>query len=743
MFVLLSAISVIILLSHYLLTIKLKIDSLNEKLVYIGTLACAQIIISQILLGIGHALYLPLVILFNVMISATITGFSVKGAWTSTIQTIKNDIAAFWAQLKDILFAPNIVMLALAAFLTLWYVLASVLLPPRVVDDLSYHLTPIFQFILTHKVYLLPISINPFIAYPFNAEFLFMWPTIFLHNVSGIGLVQFIIALLGVVTTYALGRVLDLERRINFFVSIQFLFAPVVLAQAGCAYIDIITSVFFLISLYGSVRFYQTGEGKHLFLSAVATGLMIGMKYNMPLLALASQCLIVQKLLRQPKKMITFYFLIIALLSGYWYLRNFIAFQNPVFPMDIFNNDKTIFYASQSSGLLQKYFEIHRKFRALFLRDFGLGELHGGFGLTFWGLAFPAWAFALGESFASKSKERMVSLFILAQMFTGFVMLFLVPLEVFYLSPRYSLFIVAIGLLGLGKITVSLRNYGFVYKLLVILPTAFSILALIHLATVRLPSYAVDAPLKDIMSKNFTSKYRYLVFSSYISALPYSWEAIDHITRDDPKGLSCYMAADGRFLFTAPTYGSNLQNRVWDLEEDRPQLPDVFMFNFDDNEEFTYFEHKFTPKEIFLNTDYEIIVHGKKALCFIRKDILSTKEKKLLLSGFYRNYFENQIATLNKFAQVLDPKIPIVTSTWLGFAAKASELRGDLKNQLFLIPDHPWLTDQLLLTFLEKNGLQKFYTFNNPFRAYSSREILNKEVGDVKIKIYLNEKQGH
>ena len=94
---------------------------------------------------------------------------------------------------------------------------------------------------------MLPVAMDGHFAFPLNAELLFMWPAILTHSQQFVDAVQVIIAFWGVAVVYGLARAVDTKPKTALFVAFLFLFTPVVLAQMGSDYIDIITGVFFLV----------------------------------------------------------------------------------------------------------------------------------------------------------------------------------------------------------------------------------------------------------------------------------------------------------------------------------------------------------------------------------------------------------------------------------------------------------------------------------------------------------------
>ena len=223
----------------------------SDRLLATGVLATLQMILSEILLGHFGFLTLPLIISLNVFISG---GFFLFLLWRNQLEAgllskphsppqspqlaggvfkpvpgFVKELQGWWEQVKG---WENIIMLILLGVLVLWLGFSAYLLPPRVFDDV-YHLPPIFQYVVDHRILLLPLEIRAQFAYPENGEFLFLWVLLFLNDVRAVDIVQGVMALVGVLVIYNLGCKVGIERRLAFFLGLLFPFFPVVAGQAG------------------------------------------------------------------------------------------------------------------------------------------------------------------------------------------------------------------------------------------------------------------------------------------------------------------------------------------------------------------------------------------------------------------------------------------------------------------------------------------------------------------------------
>ncbi len=725
-------INALILFAHYLFLSRFKFEHLSGKLTAILLLWALQIVLSEIILGSLNQLYFPKLFLLNLVISSfIILRFRPPNKYlTTTFKNDWDDIREAWQEIKS---PSNLFLILLLVFVSWWFILASLLLPPRGVDDLGYHLPPIYHYITHHNLEVLPPEPVPFVAYPQNADMLFMWPTIFVHNTSLIGLVQFTFSIIGIVAIYALAQMLGLSAAISFFVAIQFFFTPVVLAQAGSAYVDNISAVVFLMALYFSAMFFKTKREVHLYLAALSIGFLTGTKYTMVIPAAFLQIFILPVLWKEKKtKSFFLYLFLLFLAGGYWYIRNYIVFDNPIFPVNLTQNNFGVMggIEVEKFNFLEKLIDIPFAFAGLFLFDLGLGSFHGGFGIAFWGIAFPAWLYFLYKSFNAPSRERFFLLCFWGTMLLGFGLLFLVPLQLLYLDVRYSLFMVGIGVLAIGKLLTTLKPSSFYQSLIKSICIMSAILSVVLLAKTSLPSYAIDYPIYDFVNNRMTSKNRYLHLSSYMPPMDIAWELLDYLTQDEPKGLNVYMAAKSEFFWTAPTYGSNLQNRVWNHEKSE-EPPDAFLYYFRRNGAIDYVKQKIELKDVLVDPRYELVFAYQHVYFLILKDFIDQPDKKLKLAHFYSLNASMKKDFQGKVIEVLKENIPVLTSSVAGYAIKYLNLVGAISNSVYFVP--PGEEEY----FAKHKGFKEVYTSNVSLKGFKSKKIYQTD----DITIYHNVKK--
>jgi len=399
---LLLIITASVFLSYYFLLIRFKVQCPHQKIILAGLFGFSQIILTQLFLGIVGLLYLPAVIFFNVGIFLMVAVCS-RVFEKDPYGILREEYRRLAGSFRNAFAAENAFLLALGGGVLLWIAIVIYLFPVREYDSVTYHLPPICQYIIDHRISLLPIEINKRFAFPENAELLFMWPMIFLHSQQFVNTVQLALVLWGVVVIYGLARLLGITSKIAFFVSLLFFFTPIVVPQIGTCYLDCITTVFILTVLYCAAMFYRSHRLLYFYSTALAAGLLWGMKYNGFLFILmVTPFLWGRRGIRLKHWAVFFVILLVA--GGFWYLRNFWIFKTPVYPALFSHEASGVFpYYSRTVNPVEFLMLIPSKLLLLW-KDVGLGSFNGGYGLIFWGMALPAWFYIWSRSILQKNK---------------------------------------------------------------------------------------------------------------------------------------------------------------------------------------------------------------------------------------------------------------------------------------------------------------------------------------------------
>src|SRR3989338_264594 len=140
----------LVFLSYYSLFSSLKIKGLADKFVLIVLWASAQIIFTELMLGTFGWLYPVTLASINITLSSALLIWA-KRRDVLILDVLVEDGKKFTKDCVPIItWQPNALLLALSGLITVWFVIASFLLPPRGVDDLGYHLPAIYQYVITH-----------------------------------------------------------------------------------------------------------------------------------------------------------------------------------------------------------------------------------------------------------------------------------------------------------------------------------------------------------------------------------------------------------------------------------------------------------------------------------------------------------------------------------------------------------------------------------------------------------------
>jgi len=613
------SINLAIFLSYWLLLTRLGFNSIHKRSIFSGIFMFAQIILTELILGIAGLLDLSFLLYLNIVITLGLFIYSLilrRGRKNYP----QGENQPFYKKFIQILSPGNITLSVLLIFVSIWVAVEVYFMPPRGFDEMAYHLTIIYEYIINHRIFLLPVDFYSHFSFPQNADLLFMWPAIFLHSQRFVDGVQFMVALWGISVIYGIARVLDIPAKIALFVSMLFIFTPVIFAQMGSAYIDIITAVFFLSAIYCALVFYKGGGVFYFYITALCAGLLLGMKYNQPFFILSLLPFLLTGKRHPLKKEWLVFLLVLLFCGGYWYLRNMLVFHSPFYRPVKFEEFEIFPLRSPLLKLLTVW------------KDPGLGNLNGGFGLVFWGLAVPAWFYVFIRAIGKRKNESEKALLWLALPFAmGILQLMMVSLEALHSSARYSLFIIPLGLLSLGKLLTLFNEFIIFRRGTQVVCIILGLFALLPFKGNRAPSGRMDAAISD------TLRGRYLTEESYINWTSSFGEAcglLDYLTIDEAQGLSCYISPKLYRPWSSPIYGSRLQNRIWNFQREGTVLPDAFIYIIDPQGILNNKNEKITADEVKINPDYELIIQKEDLLLFMRKDFIENDKMQKKLNSY-------------------------------------------------------------------------------------------------------------
>ncbi|MFC1713921.1 hypothetical protein ACFL6S_09640 [Candidatus Poribacteria bacterium] len=278
------------------------------------------------------------------------------GHWfrVSFINSLRNIFRSSPSRLSIVgIFLCFLAFLQLARiFFYIWFV------PPYVWDTMVYHLVNVAEWVQKGRIHHV---INPVgrIYWPANFEVLEAWFVVFLHNDLLVKVAPFLAYLVAGASAYAIARVLNLNRILSASVAIFYLFTPSLAVQATACKNDVSIAAVYLLMIAILLDLLRNGRResfplkRQLLILTMAFCLGIGTK---PYIVFIAPALILiglaavrkHRLLKDIRGVFRFdrrpsiartvlcicLILGSALLGSYWFIRNYVVFDNPLHPTD-------------------------------------------------------------------------------------------------------------------------------------------------------------------------------------------------------------------------------------------------------------------------------------------------------------------------------------------------------------------------------------------------------------------------
>ncbi|GBD96204.1 MAG TPA: hypothetical protein ENG83_06475 [Nitrospirae bacterium] len=439
-----------------------------------------QIIATEMLLGVVFEKLYPLpLFLLNISISS---GLLIPALLSGGSRGIFDEIKNESARIFGIIRGDRVLLCIFSLFFisVCWLILTGYLFPSYSWDALNYHLPIVGQILQSGAIRTNPTPsfVQQYInAFPINIDLFFLWNIIFLKSDVIVDLGQLFFTLAGVVTVYSMAVKLKIREKYAIYSSLLFFFTPVLILQSTINYVDGAVSMLFLMALnfllYDDPENYAADKAgalrlkdsnTPLLLSGLAAGILLGSKPMGPLyIVVMLGAILIREYIKHFKplnnisrkkgerlKVYLIYFIApVFLIGGYWYIRNWILYGNPVYYVDVSIFNITLFKGLmkdwpepvpeviRNSGYFARLFHVWLERVGYYMYDSRLS----GFGPVWLILFLPSIIFSLFYA-AAKKKQN-------------FLFVSLVLIAAFIVQPRswltrYVIFITGTGALSFG-----------------------------------------------------------------------------------------------------------------------------------------------------------------------------------------------------------------------------------------------------------------------------------------------------
>ncbi len=482
-------------------------------------LALSQIILTEMLLGVVFQnLYAGPLFVLNLTVSSGLLVISIllsgKPGFTAVVtlpEGVLNEIkdgATSFARLiigdRMLLSVFLLFIVSICAIVFLGY-----LFPSYTWDALWYHLPIVGNIMQSGAIQ--EVAVNSFIdqfinIFPKNMELFFLWNIIYLQDSVITDLSQLPFAIAGVMAIYSIAVKMNIGKKNAAYSALLFFFTPVIILQSATNYVDVaitglfLTAVNFLIDSEESEHAVnKKGEGEYreknlpLIIAGLTAGILLGSKGSGPLFIIILSLFFVIKelrrhyirqddffseipsLLKRISKLYLFFFLIpVLLLGGYWYIKNWVIYGNPVYPMEISIFDMTIL-KGLFKGLIEPAPEIIKRLswftRPLYVWSENISHYlydsrFGGLGPIWFILFLPSIVFSVVYAIIRKRFNLL-----------GVTMIIIITFLLYprNWTPRYVIFITGLGALSFGVALEYFDRRAYVLKITALLLAGYTL----------------------------------------------------------------------------------------------------------------------------------------------------------------------------------------------------------------------------------------------------------------------------
>jgi len=618
--------NLIIGISAFLLNYRiLKFTNFIDSLFSLFILYFTQIVFTELLLGILGILFIQNVILINLAILLIICSITRnKESFFGFIDT--KDLLSKLLNNKVILFAVTVIIVSASV-----KIFINLINPPFGWDNLNYHFTFPVEW-LKHANLSNPITIcdDPGPSYyPINGNLFYLWLMLPLKNVFLADLGQipfFVLTFLGI---YNISRKLEVNRTPSFYAAALFFIIPNFFKQLSIAYVDVMVTGLFLVSLNYLFLLNKELSLKNALLYSMSMGLLLGIKtISLPYSALLflpfvflfwkninkPRSFYSEEKLQSKKGWGKYYLFIISILiiialGGFSYIRNFIETGNPLYPLDFSAEGGSASSGKLFGQIIFKGVIDNNTYRAHFkIEDYSLAKLlfHEGLGVQSLIFILPSLFLGLPVTWIKKRKIGDFNLiyFLILPFLIYLIYRYVIPLA----NTRYLYPLLSTGII-IGFYLVEILNIP--QRIISILVFICTLTSISELAKRRelitsiiltfLAFFLLPPLIKYIRQKWTIKKYLFICLFSvfivsilillekdyikneyprYIKTVKYSgfWPdattAWDWLNRNTTGNNIAYVGRPVPF----PLYGTNFKNNVYYVSVNRTEPAKLHYF---------------------------------------------------------------------------------------------------------------------------------------------------------------------
>ncbi len=434
----------------------------------------SQIIATEFVLGIFSVLTGRSLVLLNLVVTGLILVSLNRKFGKEKLRLYFTDYKKSLLSIKKLLLSDPLwlILIILAVLFVSWIIFLGLIFPATDFDGNSYHLTFVANVLQNHNFFDVPTSLSWLNGYPKGGEFLQMWSVIIARNDMLSDLVQIPFMVLGVYALYAISLSVGVTKKHARFSALLFLFLPIVLNQLKTTYVDVMLSTLFFAAIALIVK--KKLLKLDYFLLGIVFSLLIAVKSTGFLFVMAVMPLLLWKLFgtrsKKPGKIVQNYVRPLALIAGptlfglYWYIKNFITYDTPIYPFGFKLLGKSIFpgqtfqeFAANAvshttvlpTGCVQRIWFVWTEQKDWFGCFYNYDSNYTGFGPIWFIILLPAIALAL--YFAIRKRN-----YLFLAISATFTALFLAYPANYY--SRYTIFVTGVGVLALGITLTYVRN---------------------------------------------------------------------------------------------------------------------------------------------------------------------------------------------------------------------------------------------------------------------------------------------